>query len=82
MDRTEIHLFFQGEAQIKINGIASKETKLNSIVSQLESKYFENIWDIVTSNFTSNYSESKARLLDAFKKAKALEFKNLLLEVV
>ena len=61
MDRSEIYLFFQVKAQFKINGIVSEETKFNYLVSQLEPKYVENIWDTVTSNSATKCSESKAK---------------------
>ena len=38
-----------------------------SFLSFLLLKYVENIWDIVTSNSATKYSESKMRLLDLFK---------------
>ena len=82
MDLPEIS-FFQDEAQFKLNVIISKEIKFNYLVSQLEPKYVENIWDIVASNSTTKYSKSKTRLLDLFKKKpKALELKKLLLELI
>ena len=60
-------LFFQVEAQFNNNRIISGETKSNYLVSQLEPKYVENIWDMVASYSVTKYSESKARLLDFFK---------------
>ena len=71
MDHTEIW-FFQDEAQFKINGIVSEEIKFNYLVSQLEPKYVENIWDIVTSNSATKYSESKTTLLDLFKESESI----------
>ena len=47
--------FFQVEAQFKINRIVSGETKFNYLVSQLEPKYVENNWYIVTSNSITKY---------------------------
>ena len=66
MDRPKIWLF-QDKAQIKINGIVSEKIKFYSLVSQLERKYVENIWYIVTSNSATKYLETKTRLLDLFK---------------
>ena len=74
MDRPEIW-FFQDEAQFKINGIVSEEIKFNYLVSQLEPKYVENIWDIVTRNFATEYPESKTRFLDLFKEIKSNRIK-------
>ena len=60
----KICFFFQDKVQFTINGIASEEIKLNYLVSQLEPKYVENIWDIITNNPVTNYLESKRRLQD------------------
>lgn len=79
MDRSSGNLFFfQVEAQFKISGIVSEETKFNYLVSQLEPKYVENIWDIVTSNSATKYSESKTRLLDLFKESESTRIKKLI----
>ena len=56
VNRPEIW-FYQVEAQFKISGIVSEETKFNYLVSQLEPKYVENIWDIVKKNSDIKYSE-------------------------
>ena len=55
--------FFHVEMQFKINRIVSEVTKFNYLVSQLEPKCIENIWDIVTSNSATKYLESKTRLI-------------------
>ena len=68
MDRPEIR-FFQDKEQFKINGIVSEEIKLNYLLSQLEIKYVENIWNIVTWNSATKNSESKRRLLLLFKES-------------
>ena len=81
MDLREI-CFVQGEVQFKINGIVSEEIKFKYLVSHLEPKYVENIWDIVTSNSATKYSESKTRLLDLFKESESTRIKNLLLELI
>ncbi|UYV63627.1 hypothetical protein LAZ67_2005063, partial [Cordylochernes scorpioides] len=39
--------FFQVEAQFKIGGFIQEDTKFNYLISQLEPKYIENIWDII-----------------------------------
>ena len=67
-DRPEIW-FFQIEAQFAINRITSEETKFNYLVSQLEPKYVENIWDIISSENSSKYSAAKQRLLNIFKES-------------
>ena len=79
MDSLEI-LFFV--AQFNINGIVSEETKFSYLVSQLEPKYVENIWDIVTTNSVTRHSESKTTLLDLFKESVSIRIKkkNLLME--
>lgn len=48
--------FFQIEAQFKINGISSEDTKFNYIVSQMEPKYVDTIWDIITDKAENKYS--------------------------
>ncbi|XP_035211021.1 uncharacterized protein LOC118185286 [Stegodyphus dumicola] len=77
LDRPEIW-FFQVEAQFKIIGIISEETKFNYLVSQLEPKHVENIWDIITSTSATKYAESKTRLLDLFKESESTRIKKLL----
>ena len=77
MDHPEIWLF-QGKMQFKINWIVWEETKFNYLVSQLEPKYVENIWNIITNNSARNYSEFKTRLLDLFKESKNTRIKKLI----
>ncbi|UYV61713.1 K02A2.6-like [Cordylochernes scorpioides] len=55
--------FHQVEAQFKINGLVQEETKFNYLISQLEPKYMESIWDIINSRSDTKYSDSKLRLL-------------------
>ena len=55
--------------------MVSEETKFNYLVSQSESKYVENIWDIVTSNSDTKYPESKTRPLDLFKESESIQNK-------
>ncbi|GFU58656.1 transposon Ty3-G Gag-Pol polyprotein [Trichonephila clavipes] len=75
-DRPEIW-FYQVEAQFQISRISLEETKFHYLVSQLEPKYVENIWDIVNSKSDTKYTDSKNRLLSLFKEIdrvrKALE---------
>ena len=75
MDGLFRNLVYQVLAQFKINGIVSEETKFNYLASQLEPKYVENIWDIVTSNSSTKYSESKTRLLNLFKETESTRIK-------
>ncbi|GFQ77072.1 uncharacterized protein TNCT_646171 [Trichonephila clavata] len=76
-DRLEIW-FFQVEAQFQISRISSEETKFNYLVSQLEPKYVENIWDIVNSKSDTKYTDSKNRLLSLFKESEYIRIKRLL----
>lgn len=76
-DRPEIW-FYQIEAQFSINKIASEETKFNYMVSQLEPKYVENIWDIIKSTNVSKYSAAKERLLNIFKESEDKKIKRLI----
>ena len=67
----------QVEAQFKINGTVSEETKFSYLISQLEPKYVENIWDIVTSYSSTKYSEFKTTLLDLFKESESSGIKKI-----
>ncbi|GFQ65736.1 uncharacterized protein TNCT_291651 [Trichonephila clavata] len=77
IDRSEIW-FFQVEAQFQISMISLEEAKFNYLVSQLEPKYVENIWDIVNSKSDTKYSDLKNRLLSLFKESENLRIKRLL----
>ncbi|GFQ67579.1 transposon Ty3-G Gag-Pol polyprotein [Trichonephila clavata] len=72
--------FFQVEAQFSIANINQEETKFNFIVAQLDSKFIENIWDIIQSNEKNKYSCAKSRLLSTFKESEEKSIKNCLLE--
>lgn len=61
--------FYQVEAQFKMSGITSEETRFNYLVAQLEPKYIETIWDIIKDSATEKYSKAKARLLGTFKES-------------
>ncbi|GFV55859.1 peptidase A2 domain-containing protein [Trichonephila clavipes] len=76
-DRPEIW-FYQVEAQFQISKISLEETKFHYLVSQLEPKYVENIWDIVNSKSDTKYTDSKNRLLSLFKESENLRIKRLL----
>ena len=81
MDRPEIW-FLQVEAQTKINGIIPEESKFNYSVSQLEAKYIEKTWDIVTSKSVTKYSESKTRLPDLFIVSESARIKKLIIGMI
>ncbi|GBN64293.1 hypothetical protein AVEN_231343-1 [Araneus ventricosus] len=55
--------FFQVEAQFAINGITSEETESKYLVPQLESRFIENIWDIIKDTGSQKYSAAKDRLM-------------------
>ncbi|GFX08782.1 transposon Ty3-I Gag-Pol polyprotein [Trichonephila clavipes] len=76
-DRPEIW-FLQVEAQFQISRISLEETKFRYLVSHLEPKYIENIWDIVNRKSNTKYTDSKNRLLSLFKKSENLRMKRLL----
>ncbi|GFX13471.1 hypothetical protein TNCV_2192251 [Trichonephila clavipes] len=76
-DRPKIW-FYQVEVQFQISRISLEETKFHYLVSQLESKYVENIWDIVNSKSDTKYTDSQNRLLNLFKESENLRMKRLL----
>lgn len=76
-DKPEIW-FYQVEAQFNINEITREETKFNYLVAQLEPKYVENIWDIISSDSLTKYSDSKTRLLNLFKESENVRIKRLI----
>lgn len=77
VDKPEIW-FFQVEAQFKISGITAEETKFNYLISQLDPKYVENVWDIVSSTSKTKYSDSKFRLLNLFKESESVRIQKLI----
>ncbi|UYV72105.1 hypothetical protein LAZ67_9001826 [Cordylochernes scorpioides] len=70
--------FFQVEAQFEIGGIIQEDTKFHYLISQLEPKYIENIWDIINSKIDNKYSECKSRLLELFRESEGLRIKKLI----
>ncbi|UYV63142.1 hypothetical protein LAZ67_2003284 [Cordylochernes scorpioides] len=72
--------FHQVEAQFLINNIYIKteNTKFNYIIAQLEPKYVEKLWDIITSKEINKYSEAKDRLLRIFKDGESKRIRKLL----
>ncbi|GFR29139.1 peptidase A2 domain-containing protein [Trichonephila clavata] len=77
IDRPEIW-FYQVEAQFQISRISLEKIKFKYLVSQLEPKYVENIWDIVNSKSDTKYTDSKNRLLSLYKESRNLRIKGLL----
>ncbi|GFW56318.1 transposon Ty3-G Gag-Pol polyprotein [Trichonephila clavipes] len=75
-EKPEIWLF-QVEAQFSIANIKQEETKFNYLVAQLETKFIENIWDIIQSD-EKNYYCAKNRLLSTFKESEEKCIKKLL----
>lgn len=76
VDKPEIW-FAQVEAQFTISNITSEYTKFNYLISQLEPRYVENIWDIIASTSSAKYSEAKERLLNIFKESEACRIQRL-----
>ncbi|UYV68723.1 hypothetical protein LAZ67_6000553 [Cordylochernes scorpioides] len=70
--------FHQVEAQFLINNIKTENTKFNYLIAQLEPKYVENLWDIITSKEINKYSEAKERLLRIFKDGESKRIRKLL----
>jgi hypothetical protein len=69
--------FYQVEAQFNICKIVTEETKFNHLVSQLEPKYIENIWDIIRGTEVNKYSLAKECLLNIFKESEDKRIKRL-----
>lgn len=76
IERPEVW-FFQVEAQFKISGITCEDTKFNYLVAQLEPKYVDSIWDIVTGTSKGKYADAKKRLLALFQDSEANRLKKL-----
>ncbi|XP_035213821.1 uncharacterized protein LOC118187665 [Stegodyphus dumicola] len=71
--------FYQVEAQFSICGItAEEETKFNYLVSQLEAKFVESLWDIISDNSKTKYTAAKERLLNTFKESENKRLQRLL----
>ncbi|UYV73663.1 hypothetical protein LAZ67_11000265 [Cordylochernes scorpioides] len=70
--------FHQVEAQFLINNIKTENTKFDYLIAQLDPKYVENLWDIITSKEINKYSEAKERLLRVFKKGESKRIRKLL----
>lgn len=71
-------LFYQIEAQFSLVGIIREDTISNYLVSQLEAKYLENIWDIIKSSESNKYTLAKQRLLQCFKESENQKIRRLL----
>lgn len=70
--------FYQIEAQFNLNGIIREDTKFNYLISQLEAKFMENIWDIIKCTEPNKYSLAKERLLQLFKESDNQQIRRLL----
>ena len=70
--------FFQIEAQFFNERVRSETSKFNQLVANLEPKFLENIWDIITSDDTAKYSAAKIRLLNILKERDVRQLKKLL----
>lgn len=70
--------FYQIEAQFSLVGIVREDTKFNYLVSQLEAKYMENIWDIIKGSDNNKYSLAKERLLQLFRESDNQQIRRLL----
>ena len=75
LDASSRNLVFSRRSAIKDKYNFSEEINFNYLVSQLEPKYVENIWDIVTSNSATKYSEPKTTLLYLFKESERTRIK-------
>lgn len=69
--------FYQIEAQFRINNITSEDTMFNYIISQMDPKYVDTIWDIITDKAANKYSLAKERLLNVFKESENKRIKRL-----
>ncbi|XP_047004790.1 uncharacterized protein LOC124623041 [Schistocerca americana] len=69
--------FYQAEALFSICKIVTEESKFNHLVSQLEPKYIENIWDIICGTDANKYSLAKECLLNIFKESEDKRIKRL-----
>lgn len=70
--------FFQVEAQFSICGIVAEETKFNYLVSQLEPKFVESLWDIISDDSRTKYTAAKERLLNTFRESENKRLQRLL----
>lgn len=79
-DKPEIW-FYQVEAQFQLSNVTAENTKFNYLVSQLDLKVVENIWDIATSEDPNKYTLAKNRLLKIFKESEEKQLKKLVSEI-
>ncbi|GBN17997.1 hypothetical protein AVEN_246523-1 [Araneus ventricosus] len=80
IDKPEIW-FYQVEAQFKISGITAEETKFNYLISQLDPKFVENVWGIISSDSQTKYTDSKTRLLNLFKENENARIQRLITDI-
>lgn len=70
--------FYQIEAQFR-GKVRTEAAKFNQLVANLEVKYLENIWDIVSNEEIANkYTAAKDRLLNIFKESDDKQLRKLL----
>ncbi|KFM72312.1 hypothetical protein X975_06334, partial [Stegodyphus mimosarum] len=70
--------FYHVEAQFSICRITAEETKFNYLVSQLEAKFVESLWDIISDNSKTKYTAAKECLLNTFKESQNKRLQRLL----
>ncbi|XP_055932083.1 uncharacterized protein LOC129962361 [Argiope bruennichi] len=73
--------FYQVEAQFSISGIKSEETKFHYLIAQMEPRFVENLWDIVTDTNENKYTAAKERLLNTFKESENRRIQRLVSEM-
>lgn len=71
--------FYQIEAQFAIQNIVIENTKFDYLISQIEPKFIEHIWDIISNDaIKDKYTQSKERLLHTFKDSENKRMRTLL----
>ncbi|BES91291.1 Reverse transcriptase (RNA-dependent DNA polymerase) [Nesidiocoris tenuis] len=71
--------FYQVEAQFVNEKLRTENAKFNQLIANLEPKYLENVWDIITdSTQQTKYTSCKHRLLEVFKESDEKQLKKLL----
>lgn len=73
--------FIQVEAQFSISRVSSDDTKFNHLLAQLDPKYLEYIWDIISGDSAQKYTDAKERLLGIFKTSEEAKLHKLLNEL-
>lgn len=73
--------FIQVEAQFSVSRVSADDTKFNHILAQLDPKYLEYIWDIISGDSSQKYTDAKERLLGIFKTSEEAKLHKLLNEL-